>query len=134
MDTTTFVIILLAGAAIFYLFGGRLRRSPVADADGTAGSNGGGCCGGGGGGGQQSGRRSKKDTADVDAWVDPVCGMAVEVEHAAAMKRYKGNVFYFCSEKCRAAFGRNPRKYVKKEELSRTPAQSGSGGGHGCCG
>jgi YHS domain-containing protein len=131
MDATTLIIILLAGGALFYLFGGRFRQGAPSEAEGAgaAGNSGGGCCGGS----QTTSSRKRNNQADVDAWVDPVCGMPVETKHAAAMKRYKGTTFYFCSEKCRAAFARNPRKYVKKEELERQPVRSSSGG-HGCCG
>lgn len=129
MDATTLVIVLLAGGAILYLFGVRLRPREAVEGDRQASSGGGGCCGGSG----NDSRRTKKNQADVDAWIDPVCGMPVETKHAAGMKRYKGTTFYFCSDQCRAAFARNPRKYVKKEELERQAVRSG-GGGHGCCG
>jgi len=129
MDATTLIIILVAGGAIFYLFGGKIRHAAVAEGEAEGGGGAGGCCGGSG----HAGHRSGKKKSAVEAWVDPVCGMPVEVEHAAAMKRYKGTIFYFCSDKCRAAFARNPRKYVKKEELQRQPVQTGAGG-HGCCG
>jgi len=46
---------------------------------------------------------------------DPVCGMIVNPEHAAASIVYKGQTYYFCSPICKAMFEREPEKYVKPE-------------------
>ena len=39
---------------------------------------------------------------------DPVCGMRVDSESAAAETSYAGNTYYFCSENCRQRFEANP--------------------------
>jgi len=35
---------------------------------------------------------------------DPVCGMTVESERAAAHGRYAGEAVYFCSDSCRRKY------------------------------
>ncbi len=44
--------------------------------------------------------------------LDPVCGMEVDPENAAASETYLGTTYYFCSTHCRDAFHGNPEKYV----------------------
>jgi YHS domain-containing protein len=51
---------------------------------------------------------------------DPVCGMEIDEKKAAEKVHYQGRTFYFCSPGCRAAFERDPEKYVRTQE----------GGGH----
>ncbi len=57
--------------------------------------------------------------------VDPVCGAEVNEESAAREEaQFWGVPFYFCSAQCRAAFQREPQKYVEvesEEELSYDP-------------
>jgi len=43
---------------------------------------------------------------------DPVCGMEVD-EKKAVKTEYMGKTYYFCHEMCKAAFEKNPRKYIK---------------------
>ena len=43
---------------------------------------------------------------------DPVCGMMVNLQNAAASIQYKGTRFYFCSQMCKSMFEREPEKYV----------------------
>src|ERR1017187_10269129 len=44
--------------------------------------------------------------------LDPVCGMRVDPEHAAAKSTYQGQRYYFCSTGCRAKFDGDPEKYL----------------------
>jgi YHS domain-containing protein len=44
---------------------------------------------------------------------DPVCGMEVEESKAAGSSEYQGRTYYFCSTGCKAAFDKEPEKYVK---------------------
>lgn len=46
---------------------------------------------------------------------DPVCGMEVDKEKAAATSEYKGKTYYFCAKGCKVAFGKDPEKYAKAE-------------------
>ncbi|MCR4403790.1 MAG: YHS domain-containing protein [Candidatus Acetothermia bacterium] len=46
---------------------------------------------------------------------DPVCGMELEEDQAAATYEYKGKTYYFCALSCREEFERDPEKYLGKE-------------------
>lgn len=59
---------------------------------------------------------------------DPVCGMEVEETRAAATSIYKGQTYYFCSPGCKAAFDKDPEKYVEK---AHPEAPGGPHGPHG---
>jgi adenylate cyclase len=41
---------------------------------------------------------------------DPVCGMRIDTEDAAATADYEGKTYYFCSEACHDAFVANPSR------------------------
>ena len=43
---------------------------------------------------------------------DPVCGMTVEQDKAAATEEYNGERWYFCSEHCHEKFNAEPEKYA----------------------
>jgi xanthine dehydrogenase accessory factor len=45
--------------------------------------------------------------------VDPVCGMTVSVEGAAASAEYEGATYYFCCPHCRSAFLEEPERYLE---------------------
>ena len=44
--------------------------------------------------------------------VDPVCGMTVEKERAAATREYQGTTYYFCAPGCARAFEANPETFL----------------------
>jgi len=44
--------------------------------------------------------------------IDPVCGMTIESENAAAQSQYEGSTFYFCSTACKKEFDANPSQYA----------------------
>jgi len=46
---------------------------------------------------------------------DPVCGMEVTSETAAATSEYQGHTYYFCSIADKETFDKNPEKYVMQE-------------------
>lgn len=46
---------------------------------------------------------------------DPVCGMEIEKEKAKATYEYKGKTYYFCMEKCKKEFIKDPEKYANKK-------------------
>ena len=48
--------------------------------------------------------------------IDPVCKMKVEPENAPAKAEYKGETYYFCAPGCKAAFEKEPEKYLKQAE------------------
>lgn len=43
---------------------------------------------------------------------DPVCGMDIAPESAAAERKHMGQTFYFCSQSCVEQFDREPHSYV----------------------
>ncbi|HEX6583710.1 MAG TPA: YHS domain-containing protein, partial [Thermoleophilaceae bacterium] len=43
---------------------------------------------------------------------DPVCGMALESAVDALEERVDGELYFFCSEGCRARFLREPQRYI----------------------
>lgn len=46
---------------------------------------------------------------------DPVCGMQVDRNNAAAKMEYQGKTHYFCSEDCHQKFMQNPQQYVQQQ-------------------
>src|SRR4051812_47721057 len=48
----------------------------------------------------------------TDKVLDPVCGMTVVPESAAAHLRHDGEDFYFCSKGCAAKFQQDPARYL----------------------
>jgi len=50
--------------------------------------------------------------------IDPVCGMEVDEQSAAATSEYKGKTYYFCAPGCKAAFDKDPEKYLSSDEKS----------------
>jgi len=44
--------------------------------------------------------------------VDPVCGMTVTEETAAATHDYQGKTYYFCNKACKESFAKDPQKYL----------------------
>ena len=45
---------------------------------------------------------------------DPVCGMQVDQEKAAATSMYEGETYYFCKSGCKAHFDKDPEKLLKE--------------------
>jgi uncharacterized membrane protein YraQ (UPF0718 family)/YHS domain-containing protein len=46
--------------------------------------------------------------------IDPVCGMQVQTRSAPARASYGGETFYFCADRCRARFEREPARYTER--------------------
>jgi P-type Cu+ transporter len=54
---------------------------------------------------------------------DPVCGMMVDPAKSACKIEHEGNVFYFCSDRCRQKFAADPAHYLTPAtELAPPPA------------
>jgi len=45
--------------------------------------------------------------------LDPVCGMEIKRQDAAATSEYQGQTFYFCNPSCKRQFDQNPERYAK---------------------
>ncbi|MBI5196031.1 MAG: YHS domain-containing protein [Nitrospirae bacterium] len=67
------------------------------------------------GGEWTSGNSQKK----ADTALDPVCGMSVSLDKAAATSKYKDMTYYFCSVKCRERFDKEPEKYLQDSGADR---------------
>jgi Cu+-exporting ATPase len=44
---------------------------------------------------------------------DPVCGMNVDERTAKWKSEHEGKTYYFCNERCKAAFDKNPKRFIK---------------------
>ena len=60
---------------------------------------------------------------------DPVCGMSVRPEGAAAHREYAGKTYYFCADGCARKFDASPQKYLgaavaSSADPTSAPAQS----------
>ncbi|MBC7876559.1 MAG: YHS domain-containing protein [Anaerolineales bacterium] len=49
-------------------------------------------------------------------YMDPVCGMQVTPESAAAQSDYQGVTYYFCCDADRQEFDRNPENYLTQKQ------------------
>ncbi len=58
---------------------------------------------------------------------DPVCGMEVDPQSAAARAPYNGVTFYFCSLGCKEQFERTPAVYAQRAETGETAPMGGEG-------
>lgn len=50
--------------------------------------------------------------------LDPVCGMTVDDQKAAAQSTYDGKVYYFCCAGCQVKFDANPQQYTSQKAAS----------------
>ncbi|MEE1296550.1 MAG: HAD-IC family P-type ATPase, partial [Bifidobacterium sp.] len=48
-------------------------------------------------------------------FIDPICGMVVDPEHAADHRVYQGRTIYFCSTHCAEVFDSDPDKFYKED-------------------
>ena len=55
---------------------------------------------------------------------DPVCGMQVDEEKAAAQSEYQGQTYYFCAQGCKQKFDQNPEQYAKQSGEQRSGGAS----------
>ena len=46
--------------------------------------------------------------------IDPICKMSVDPRRAPAKTEYKGQTYYFCAPGCKAAFEKDPERYLKE--------------------
>ena len=52
---------------------------------------------------------------------DPVCGMQVKPDSAAAKGTYQGQAYYFCSQGCATKFHADPAKYLAPQTIQSAP-------------
>ena len=56
---------------------------------------------------------------------DPVCGMSLDPEKAAAREDYGGWVYFFCSNSCHLLFRLSPERFVHKPKVALTGEAAG---------
>jgi len=56
--------------------------------------------------------------------IDPVCGMQVDPETAAAHAEHEGRTYYFCCQGCATKFRANPEKYLKPKAPAAPPSKA----------
>jgi Cu+-exporting ATPase len=65
---------------------------------------------------EAGGRRTPKEettmTTSAPTVKDPVCGMDIDTNTAAASEEYRGQRYYFCSQACHERFKANPQQFV----------------------
>jgi Cu+-exporting ATPase len=49
---------------------------------------------------------------DMAMVIDPVCGMRIDSEDAAATAEHEGVTYFFCSQACHDTFVADPGSYV----------------------
>lgn len=52
--------------------------------------------------------------SEPDAAIDLVCGMTVAADDSSRPYHYKETTYYFCAPGCRAAFVKDPERYIKE--------------------
>lgn len=52
--------------------------------------------------------------------IDPVCGMTVSPETAAAAWKYEGDPYYFCSVGCMERFREDPARFLGMDSSDRS--------------
>jgi P-type Cu+ transporter len=57
----------------------------------------------------------QKSAAPTATAVDPVCGMSVDPQRAAATTTYEGRPYYFCCKGCLTKFEADPGKYLNPQ-------------------
>ncbi len=57
---------------------------------------------------------SEEPTMDMPttAVTDPVCGMSIDPDTAAATRQYQGQTYFFCSNGCATSFDKDPARYT----------------------
>ena len=75
------------------------------------------------------------DPANLTSGIDPVCGMTVQADKAAARLEFGGKPYLFCSPHCKSKFEKEPQRYVDTSSAG-TSAESKMapmpiGGDHG---
>jgi Cu+-exporting ATPase len=58
------------------------------------------------------GLQDYSDGSEEEMVRDPVCGMIVNQNHAAAKTDYAGERYYFCSTACQKQFEESPKDFL----------------------
>ena len=55
--------------------------------------------------------------------IDPVCGMTVNPDRAAAKTEHNGQIYYFCAKSCLERFRADPERFLNRAAAPATPAR-----------
>ena len=59
---------------------------------------------------------SKKELPAPKYYINPVCGVPIDMNHPKHIIEYKGERVYFCCDGCKMKFEETPEKYLRKVE------------------
>ena len=62
--------------------------------------------------------RVDANTKEATVHTDPVCGMEVTPETAAAAWEHDGTTYYFCSVGCMERFREDPERFLRRRRTS----------------
>jgi Cu+-exporting ATPase len=74
---------------------------------------------------QHTPHRPSGEAVNQHGHLDPVCGMSVDPNSAAASATFEGHSYFFCSKRCLEKFQSNPKQFVQttKPELASSGAE-----------
>jgi YHS domain-containing protein len=49
---------------------------------------------------------------------DPVCGMDVDPDEAAAQSEFQGETYYFCCNECKRRFDQDPKSFARQQKAT----------------
>jgi Cu+-exporting ATPase len=61
---------------------------------------------------EESTMQHDREHASTNVFIDPICGMTVAPDTAAASREVDGTTYYFCSTQCAATFDADPDRYT----------------------
>ncbi len=69
------------------------------------------------------GYTEQKDISmDAPKWyINPVCGVPVDINHPKHVAEYQGEKVYFCCDGCKVKFDKDPAKYIRMREMGLQP-------------
>ncbi len=59
---------------------------------------------------------------------DPVCGMQVDEDKAAATVDFEGKTYHFCSGACKENFEESPHRYIEEVKKFEAEDEQSTGG------
>ena len=70
--------------------------------------------------------QDRRNPAQADSAIDPVCGMSVDPHTTPHRHSHQGHPYYFCSSGCRNKFAADPARYLSTTPASAAPLPSGT--------
>jgi len=60
---------------------------------------------------------TREEAGKTKFYINPVCGVPVDVKNPRHVIDYKGELVYFCCDGCKVKFEADPKKYMEKEKV-----------------